>query len=435
MATSDPASRPQAAIDGVESTAWIASPLDERPELRITWDEPRQVRGVKLVVSPDLPASRPLTVTAFAGGLQTTSVVTGSGVLTVPPVVTDRIRLRFDNVAAVRSLNPVTGVFTTLPVGVNEVRILGAQDLLTGPRLFDSVSLPCGFGPEVVIDGEPALETAVDATVTRVLIDDRLSAAPCGGRTVTLDAGEHAVTVLATEEFAIESVSLEPVGGVQRWIAPAVPEVLAWDATARTVAFGAAPAPRVLETSENANPGWTATLDGIPLEPIRVDGWRQGWIVPAGSGGTASLVFEPAGAYRAGLVAGLVAVIALIALAMLPQRRRDAMAEPVVGRRGQVMLACAGLVTGLFVGGAVGLVVSAAAIGLALAVSRPRIVMALGIGAALVATYVRWADPSSVPDLLPGLAALLAIGAITSAAAPDRWWRADGGPTSAEDVR
>lgn len=435
VATSDPASRPQAVIDGVESTAWIASPLDERPELLITWDEPRQVRGVKLVVSPDLPASRPLTVTAFVGGLQTTSVVTGSGVLTVPPVTTDRLRLRFDNVAAVRSLNPVTGVFTTLPVGVNEVRVLGAQDLLTGPRLFDSVSLPCGFGPEVDIDGEPALETAVDATVTRVLIDDRLSAAPCGGRTVTLDAGDHDITVLATEEFAIESVTLEPVGDDQRWIAPQAPEVLSWDATTRSVAFAAAPEPRLLETSENANPGWSATLDGVKLQPIRVDGWRQGWIVPAGSGGTVSLVFEPAGAYRAGLLAGLAAVIALLALAAVPQRRRTVMTEPDVGRRGQVLLACGGLVAGFLVGGAVGLVVSAASIGVAFALSRARTVVMLGVGAALVATYVRWADPSSVPDLLPGLAALLAIGAITSAAAPDRWWREDGAPKPAEDVR
>lgn len=435
VATSDPASRPQAVIDGVESTAWIASPLDERPELLITWDEPRQVRGVKLVVSPDLPASRPLTVTAFVGGLQTTSVVTGSGVLTVPPVTTDRIRLRFDNVAAVRSLNPVTGVFTTLPVGVNEVRVLGAQDLLTGPRLLDSVSLPCGFGPEVDIDGEPALETAVDATVTRVLIDDRLSAVPCGGRTVTLDAGDHDITVLATEEFAIESVTLEPVGDDQRWIAPQAPEVLSWDATTRSVAFAAAPEPRLLETSENANPGWSATLDGVKLQPIRVDGWRQGWIVPAGSGGTVSLVFEPAGAYRAGLLAGLAAVIALLALAAVPQRRRTVMTEPDVDRRGQVLLACGGLVAGFLVGGAVGLVVSAASIGVAFALSRARTVVMLGVGAALVATYVRWADLSSVPDLLPGLAALLAIGAITSAAAPDRWWREDGAPKPAEDVR
>ncbi|MFM8775006.1 MAG: hypothetical protein ACKOFP_14545, partial [Actinomycetota bacterium] len=338
--------RPSLAVPGVASGG-PASPLDERPELVIRWKEPRQVRGVLLRVSPDLPASRPLTVTAFAGGLQTTGVVTGSGVLTIPPVVTDEIRLRFDNTAAVRSLNPVTGVFTTLPVGVNEVRVFGVQDILTGPRLFDSVSLPCGFGPEVVVDGAAALETSVSATVTRVLIDDRLSAAPCGGRLVSLDAGEHTIEVASTEEFAIESIALEPLGAQTPWSPPLPPDVQQWDPASRNVVIPQSPGPRILETSENANDGWVATIDGQQLRPVRVDGWRQGWILPPGIGGSAVLTFEPAGTYRLGLGVGLLAVLGLVVMAGVGSRPGRALAAPGFATRGQWLLAGAGLLTAL----------------------------------------------------------------------------------------
>jgi len=436
VATSDPASRPQAAVDGVESTSWIASPLDERPELAIQWDEPRQVRGVQILVSPDLPASRPLTVTAFAGGLQTTGVVTGSGVLTVPPVTTDRIRLRFDNTAAVRSLDPITGSFTTLPVGVNEVKVFGTLDILSGPRLFDSVSVPCGFGPEIAIDEMAVRETSVDATVTRVLIDDRLNAVPCGGRTVSLSAGEHLVSVMSTEEFAIESVTLEPVGRAVTWTAPESPRVNSWDATSRSVEIPASSVPRILETSENANPGWTASANGLALEPVRVDGWRQGWVVPAGVGGSAVISFAPADSYRVGLALGAAAVLALLALALVRDRRRESVTPaPATGRWWQIGLAAACLVATVLVGGVLGLVVGALAMAAAVLVPRWRVVMALGVGAALTAGLVRWPDPETAPALLPALAALLAIAAVTSVAAPDRWRRSTGvGATNAEEV-
>jgi len=427
VASSDPASRPQAAIDGVESTAWIASPLDERPELLIRWNEPRQVRGVLIAVSPDLPASRPLTVTAFAGGLQTTSVVTGSGVLTVPAVTTDRIRLRFDNTSAIRSLNPVTGVFTALPVGVNEVRVFGVQDILPGPRLFDNVALPCGFGPEVVVDGAPALETSVSATVTRVLIDDRLSAVPCGGRLVSLDAGEHTIEVASTEEFAIESIALEPLGTQAPWSPPFSPNVQQWDAASRTVVIPQAPGPRILETSENANDGWVATIDGQQLRPVRVDGWRQGWIVPAGVGGSAALTFEPAGTYRLGLGVGLLAVLGLVVMAAVGSRPGRALAAPGFGMRGQWLLAGAGVLTALLVGGGPGVSVGLMALAIAYAVGRPGVVAVCGGATALGATCIRLVGPDSLPELAMPLTALLAIAAITSAATPERRRHAEAG--------
>ena len=66
----------------------------------------------------------------------------------------------------------------------------------------------------------------------------------------------------------------------------------------------------------NFNDGWEADLDGRRVEPVRVDGWQQAWIVPEGAGGTLTMRFAPQGTYTAVLVAGLV-VSGLLLLAAL----------------------------------------------------------------------------------------------------------------------
>src|SRR5690606_8999279 len=49
-----------------------------------------------------------------------------------------------------------------------------------------------------------------------------------------------------------------------------------------------------------------------PLTPLVVDGWQQGFVVPAGAAGTVEATFGPDGAYRAGLGAGFLALLALL---------------------------------------------------------------------------------------------------------------------------
>lgn len=87
----------------------------------------------------------------------------------------------------------------------------------------------------------------------------------------------------------------------------------------RSVVVGAGRA-SYLTLSENFNRGWSARLRGRSLEPVRIDGWRQGWLVPAGSGGTVSLTFGPDRLYRDGLVAGAVLALLAIGLALIPGR-------------------------------------------------------------------------------------------------------------------
>lgn len=77
------------------------------------------------------------------------------------------------------------------------------------------------------------------------------------------------------------------------------------------VASGAA---SYFTTYENYNTGWKATLNGKKLTPVRLDGWQQGWRVPAGAGGTIKLSYEPATTYEAGLIGSAAALVALLAL-------------------------------------------------------------------------------------------------------------------------
>ncbi len=83
----------------------------------------------------------------------------------------------------------------------------------------------------------------------------------------------------------------------------------------------AGPEGRVLRLADTADEGWTATLDGKPLTPTTVDGWAQGFELPAG-GGRLDVTYDAPFTHTAWLWAqGLLAVV-LVVLA-LPGRRRD----------------------------------------------------------------------------------------------------------------
>ncbi|WP_369194377.1 glycosyltransferase [Streptomyces djakartensis] len=78
---------------------------------------------------------------------------------------------------------------------------------------------------------------------------------------------------------------------------------------------------RLLRLADTASDGWTATLDGKPLKPTTVDGWAQGFELPA-SGGRLDVTHDDPIGHTAWLWAqGLLALV-LVVLA-LPGRRRD----------------------------------------------------------------------------------------------------------------
>ena len=99
---------------------------------------------------------------------------------------------------------------------------------------------------------------------------------------------------------------------------------------------------------------WSGALNGQALTPVRLDGWQQGFVVPAGAGGTITLSFRPAAAYHLVLVASMLAAVILLALAawsFLGRRRGgagpDSDRSPVAGPDGRPSPAPASPVTSL----------------------------------------------------------------------------------------
>ncbi|MCI3272665.1 glycosyltransferase [Streptomyces cylindrosporus] len=78
---------------------------------------------------------------------------------------------------------------------------------------------------------------------------------------------------------------------------------------------------RVLRLADTAAEGWTATLDGRPLTRTTVDGWAQGFELPA-SGGKLDVTFDDPITHTAWLWAQGFLALVLVVLA-LPGRRRD----------------------------------------------------------------------------------------------------------------
>ncbi|MFB8043826.1 glycosyltransferase [Streptomyces hydrogenans] len=83
----------------------------------------------------------------------------------------------------------------------------------------------------------------------------------------------------------------------------------------------AGPTGRVLRIADRADEGWTATLDGTALTPTTVDGWAQGFQLPAG-GGRLDLTYDEPFTHTVWIWTQLGLAVVLVVLA-LPGRRRE----------------------------------------------------------------------------------------------------------------
>lgn len=360
----DPRQRPGAVVDGLPGTTWSASESDRKPTLTLRLGVATPVTGLVLRTAPAAPVSRPVEVRISVGNRSWDLRVSDTGEVRLPePVVTGALELEILESAVRISSDELTGAERILPAGISELQVLG------GPRQAPPADLVlgCGRGPMLDVDGR-LIQTSVRASYAAVLVGLELPAVPCGlgsgsdpgngsgsgsapgndsgSGTLDLAAGPHVLTLRASAQTAPMGLRLTRGAGLSasQPVAETV-EPAKWGDTRRTATVSTE-GRALLVVHENFNAGWQASLGGKRLTAVRVDGWEQAFLLPAGSSGTVELSYAPDRPYQAGLVAGLLAALALLALAW---RRRPAEQEPPPLRDGRPpLLATAAVLLALF---------------------------------------------------------------------------------------
>ncbi|WP_455353996.1 alpha-(1-_3)-arabinofuranosyltransferase domain-containing protein [Streptomyces sp. SYSU K217416] len=310
-------------VDGDLTTAWIAG---DRPVVHLSWPKKEKIDEIILAPAGGV-STRPEQVMISSPHGAATADVDENGRVRFPEIETNRLDIAISRVAPLTVHNPVADAQLQLPVGLSEVHVPALADLrVPRPKPSARFSLSCGEGPDLAVGG--VLHKTKAAGFVRDLTERRpVTVALCAGEekdgTVDLPPGDHEVEAGDAGPLAITDVTLT-LGTPQEMAGAAGREatVTKWTDDSRTVSVSAgAGEATYLQTYENANDGWKATLDGTELEPVRLDGWQQAWLIPAGASGTVNLEFEPSGPYRAALIGGAIALVALVALAFVGRRR------------------------------------------------------------------------------------------------------------------
>jgi arabinofuranan 3-O-arabinosyltransferase len=334
--TDDPQDQARSAFDGNPATTWIAAPGDTQPTLTIRWQQRRTLSRLTIQRPPGAAGLLQVLI-AGSGNQVRGAMVSPKGTVTFAPIRTSELTIRF---------TPLQ-----VPLEISGVTIPGVPQLSTPSPEFQ---LPCGRGPLIEVNGkvEP---TRVSGTVADLLTEQPVPFTACS--TVTLAIGANRVVEPSREAFDVQNVVLtsgalaSPGGGAGTVAggpalrlrrsyapdrsqpprparvaggsasaapgAPAPAKVLVWTAQRRVLRVSAS-AWSYLVVNENFNAGWRASIGGRRLPTVRLDGWKQGWLLPAGTAGVVTLTYVPDRLYHDAVVDGLGAVGLILLFAVLP---------------------------------------------------------------------------------------------------------------------
>ncbi|MGW5561004.1 alpha-(1-_3)-arabinofuranosyltransferase [Micromonospora sp. NPDC003944] len=323
-AVPDPTGRAGAALDGNPATSWSPAIDDEAPILRLKWLKPQTITGLRFSVDDKTPATRLGSVRVVGDDGFRSSLLGDDGLLRLdPPMRTDEITIQFLDKPSATSTDPYKlRLPERLPVAVGEVTVLPGAPTVA-PRLDTPLSLACGSGPTLQI-GTARVTTTLRGTLRDLLEMREMPVTPCGrdrSRPLDLGGGEHRIVATPSQLASPTRVALVPRTSTPPTATTSAIEVESWAATERRVRVAGHPVDRVLAVRENTNTGWQATIGGRTLKPLVVDGWQQGWILPAGASGEVLLRFAPDTPYRAGLLLGGILLAVVVLLAVLPARQ------------------------------------------------------------------------------------------------------------------
>ena len=334
---------------------WIAG--SQHASLRLSWLGMRTIKSLVIRPLPGFAAAPESIKITSSQGVRYASVGFGGITTIVPPLRTAAMTISFPVVQYATTAQPISGQPVRLPVGLSSLSIPALKGLRpAAPAPGASFALPCGSGPPVTVDGR-TLRTRVSGKIGSLITFKPVHVRLCGsGSALQLGTGQHRVLAASQGAFTITGLDLVSAGSEGLPGAPSAQDlqqagahapgaagatrrvrVLAWNQEFRQVrvAPGAA---SYLELHQNANAGWTATLNGKTLRPVRLDGWQQGFVMPAGKGGVVTLTFKPVKFYHVWIILSAAAALGLLLAGMAGRKRGTAREQrgTVLEERGSV---------------------------------------------------------------------------------------------------
>jgi arabinofuranan 3-O-arabinosyltransferase len=415
-----PVYRGAAASDGDAATAWIAAPGDPAPELDLTWVGARTIDGIAVRAAPG-PVAPPRRVRLEAGEERRDVLIDGARRTQFRPLTTDHLRVTVLETAAPPARSG--GLVTPIAAGIGELELNGLDLRTVAIGADTTVHVPCGDGPEVLVDGT-AHATEVVGTAGDLLAGRGLFVSGCTGP-VTVAPGRHSVQSTTIGSIELDTIDLmSPNASTPRPLRPT--SIITWSDEHRRIRLGAGAAAYVT-TNENANDGWRAELEGRRLEPTRLDGWRQAWLVPRGAGGTLDLTYAPARTYRSGLLLGAAGALAVLALSLIRPRRPHQLAPSPARQVPPVVIGAIGSLAVFLVAGLLALAVPVLILA-AGAIRRPQVIPVIAGGLYGAAGVFVVLEPGRFPADTAGaygapaqaLAAIALAALVASLATSDR---------------
>jgi arabinofuranan 3-O-arabinosyltransferase len=329
-----PAGFPASLISGSASMPWTADTAS--PVIHLSWRGQRRIASL-IVRPPARLPSTPLTVKITSpNGTREAPIGPGGLVTFAAPLTTDRMDVSFPRVRQATIITS-TGQLETLPVRLSQLSVPALAGLRpVTPSSRATFTLACGRGPTLTVDGR-VYRTSVSATIGELSQYLPLRVRLCGpGGALSLGVGRHMLIAATPGTFAVTDLSLTGAAAdAARAGGSRAVTIGSWQPDQRLVGISPGVA-SYLEVHENYNSGWAAELNGRALAPVRLDGWQQAFIVPAGAGGTITLTFRPAGTYHLVLLASILAAILLLAVAawsFIARPRGGARPEAAAGAR------------------------------------------------------------------------------------------------------
>lgn len=355
------ATSPMAAGDGDLATTWTAKTPDEVLHLQLPAD--RKVRSISTQVTRAAAAAQPARLLVRAGKRKATVKIDKDGQGQLPGWRTDELDIQ---VLATRPAFATRNQqFVALPAGISELELNGKS---LNPGSNERRIFPCGLGPQVSVAGQ-VRDTFLTASTRDLMRGRSVPVKVCGSPDILLSQQATSLLALPSALFRLDSATLSRDDAAA---APTTPVQVDRDGSGSpsAVDLDRRDSDGVLTLPQNINAGWSAALGGKDLRPVRMDGWKQGWRVPAGDAGRVSLTYTPASPFTLLLGIGALALVVVALVAFWPRRRPPPEREPLVAGRPGVLDVVVVVVAGGLLAGWWGLAATGIGIALGLGLRR-----------------------------------------------------------------